>query len=131
MSQRCSLLVKKFDQAKFDLAAGALTEAQLDELMHAALCGPAQVRQRLLYIHAAQPSVRSPLISSASHEPVPGSITQIDPLVEELPYGCVFDAILDGWRVVQFPDQRAPFEDREIDIIGYEFILEKLEAYDA
>ena len=129
MSQRCAALVKMFDQAKSELAAGELTASRLDELLHTALAGSARVRQRLLYIHAAQPSVRSPLIGSALHEPVPGSLTQIDPLAEELPYGSVFDAILDGWRVVQFPDQRAPFEDREIDIIGYEFILEKLETY--
>jgi len=32
--------------------------------------------------------------------------------------------------VIQFPDQRAPFDDREIDILGYEFILQKLEEYD-
>ena len=131
MSGRCSMLVKLFDQAKADLAAGGLTASQLDTMLHAALTEPSTVRQRLLYIHAAQPSVRSPLIGAAIHEPVPGSVTQIDPLASELPYTSVFDAILDGWRVVQFPDQRAPFEDREIDIIGYEFILEKLEAYDA
>ena len=129
MSQRCAALVKMFDQAKCELAAGELTASRLDELLHTALIGSAKVRQRLLYIHAAQPSVRSPLIGSALHEPVAGSVTQIDPLAEELPYGSVFDAILDGWRVVQFPDQRAPFDDREIDIIGYEFILEKLETY--
>src|SRR5688500_15671595 len=109
MSQQCLTLVKMFDQAKSDLALGALTESHLNELLHAALAGAGKVRQRLLYIHAAQPSVRSPLVGSALHEPVPGSITQIDPLAEELPYANVFDAILDGWRVVQFPDQRAPF----------------------
>ncbi|HVF10059.1 MAG TPA: hypothetical protein VNA16_04610, partial [Abditibacteriaceae bacterium] len=80
MSQRCLALVKMFDQAKSNLAGGALTESQLDELLHAALASPAGVRQRLLYIHAAQPSVRAPLIGAAVHEPVPGSVTQIDPL---------------------------------------------------
>ena len=35
-----------------------------------------------------------------------------------------------GWRVVHFPQQRAPFDDREIDVLGQEFILEKLEEFD-
>jgi len=87
------------------------------------------VRQRLLYLHASHPSIRSRVIAAALHEPVRGSITQIDPLATEIPYSSVFDAILEGWRVVHFPDQRAPFDDREIDIVGYEFILEKLEDY--
>ena len=64
------------------------------------------------------------------HEPVRGHITQIDPLAEEIAYNSVFEAMLDGWRVIHFPDQRAPFDDREIDIVGYEFILEKLESYE-
>ena len=62
---------------------------------------------------------------AAPHEPSPGSVTQIDPLAAEIPYESVFAAILDGWRVIHFPDQRSPFDDREIDIVGYEFILEK------
>ena len=46
------------------------------------------------------------------------------------PYLNVHDAIVDGWRVVHFPQQRAPFDDREIDVLGQEFILEKLEEFD-
>jgi hypothetical protein len=87
------------------------------------------VRQRLLYLHAATPSVRSPVIGMALHEPVPGSVTQITTEGQEWPYATVHDAILDGWQVIQFPEQRAPFDDREIDILGYEFILQKLEEY--
>ena len=37
------------------------------------------------------------------------------------------DAVLDGWQVVHFPQQLAPFDDREIDVLGYEFVLQKLE----
>lgn len=89
-----------------------------------------QTRQRLLYLHAGHPNIRSNVIAAALHEPVPGAVTQLDPLAPELPYKSVFEAILDGWRVIHFPDQRAPFDDREIDIVGYEFILEKREVYD-
>ena len=67
----------------------------------------------------------------ALHEPVRNSITELNPLPQEWPYATVHDAIQDEWRVVQFPVQLAPFDDREIDILGSEFILEKFEEYDA
>ncbi len=114
-----------FAKARADLKEGRLTLEDLSEL-------ESQVRdyfkpglQRLLYLHAGSPNIRSRVIAAALHEPVPDSVTQIDPLASEIPYDSVFSAILDGWRVIHFPDQRAPFDDFEIDIVGYEFILEK------
>ena len=111
-------------------AGGAVGEADLDRLF--ADCGGAnpRTRQRLLYLHAVTPSIYAGLVAAAVHEPVAGSVTEIDPEAGELPYRNVHDAIVAGWRVVHFPQQRAPFDDREIDLIGHEFILEKLEAYD-
>jgi hypothetical protein len=88
-------------------------------------------RQRLLYLHTIKPSIRAEVVGAALHEPVADSVTEIEPDPVELPYSTVHAAIVDGWRVVHFPNQRAGFEDREIDIIGYEFILEKTEQYDA
>lgn len=67
----------------------------------------------------------------ALHEPVPGSITELNSEPPECPYATVHDAIVDAWRVIHFPNQLAPYDDREIDVLGYEFILEKLEEYDA
>jgi hypothetical protein len=89
-----------------------------------------QQRQRLLYLHAQKPSIRSEVVGIALHEPIAGSVTEIDPEAVDIPFKTVHAAIVDGWRVVHFPDQRGRFEDREIDVIGYEFILEKIEAYD-
>lgn len=85
--------------------------------------------QWLLYLHAAHPSIKSDLLNATLFEPSPGKEveTQIDPLAKPLPYKTVFDAILDGWRVVHFPYQREWIEDREIDVVGYEFILEKIQ----
>jgi hypothetical protein len=83
-------------------------------------------RQRLLYLHADSPSIKSSLVAMALHEPVKGDNVQLN-INEPWPYNCVHDAIIDGWRVVVFPDQRAPFDDGEIDVLGYEFILEKWE----
>jgi hypothetical protein len=121
-------ITRLFAQAQADLKAGQLTPEELDALRREVLEGAAPARQRLLYLHASSPNIRSKVVAAALHEPVPGSQTQIDPLAPELPYESVFEAILDGWRVIHFPDQRAPFDDREIDIVGYEFILEKWEA---
>jgi hypothetical protein len=119
------------DAARRKVQAGdALGEADLDRL--AAACGREgpPVRQRLLYLHAVTPSIYASLVAAALHEPVAGAVTEIDPQAPELPWRNVHDAIVAGWRVVHFPQQRAPFDDREIDLIGHEFILEKLEAYD-
>lgn len=116
-------------RAKARLADGTLTEADLDAIAGAAPRGR-MLRQKLLYIHASHPTIRAEAINVSLHEPLAGSVTQLDPLAEPSPYKCVFDAILDGWRVIHFPQQRAAFDDREIDILGYEFILEKIAAYE-
>ncbi len=89
-----------------------------------------QQRQRLLYLHALKPSIRADVVGVALHEPIAGSVTEVDPEAVDILYETVHAAMVDGWRVVHFPDQRGRFEDREIDVIGYEFILEKIEAYD-
>jgi hypothetical protein len=89
-----------------------------------------KVRQRVLYLHAATPSIRSKVVGMALHEPVRGSITELSGQPQDWPYATVHDAILDEWQVIQFPVQLAPFDDREIDILGFEFILQKLEEYD-
>lgn len=122
-------IAERFARARAELEAGRLTTEALIAL-EGAVSGTKRVRQRLLYLHAGSLNIRSRVVAAALHEPVPDTVTQIDPLAEEIPYQSVFEAILDGWRVIHFPDQRAPFDDREIDIVGYEFILEKMERYD-
>ena len=105
----------------------SICQADLDYLSSILLSQ--HIRQRILYIHAVTPSIRSQLIAMSLHEPIKDQIAEIDPDYREWPYRSVHDAVLDGWQIVQFPDQRANFDDREIDILGYEFILQKLEAY--
>jgi hypothetical protein len=118
-------------QARARLKTGRLSAADLDTLEEAVCAGKQSVRQRLLYLHATTPSLRSQVIGMALHEPVHGSITEIDTRGSEWPYATVHEALLDGWQVIHFPQQLAPFDDREIDVLGYEFILQKMEAYDA
>ena len=119
------------DAARRKLQAGDnLCETDLERLLADARGSRCRKRQRLLYLHAVTPSIHANLAAAAIHEPVAGAVTEIDPQAPELPYRSVHDAIVEGWRVVHFPQQRAPFEDREIDLIGHEFILEKVEEYD-
>ena len=119
------------DAARRKLQAGDnLGESDLERLLAGAHGSRCRKRQRLLYLHAVTPSIYANLVAAAIHEPVAGAVTEIDPQAPELPYRSVHDAIVEGWRVVHFPQQRAPFEDREIDLIGHEFILERLEEYD-
>lgn len=115
-------------QAKDKLARGTLTAADLDEL--AVSARPRPLRQRLLYLHATTPSIASPLVAATLHEPRPGGASQMDPMQKDPEYGSVHEAICDGWQVIHFPLQAAPFDDREIDILGYEFVLQKLEPID-
>ena len=48
-----------------------------------------------------------------------------------LEYDSVHAAICDGWRVVHFPDQRGNLSDSDVDVLGFQFILEKMEQFDA
>jgi len=122
------LLARRIEEWVERVRTGRVAEAELEELL--ALARGGRVRQHLLYLHAGSPSIYAPLVGAALHEPEAGKRTQIDPLAPDLPYTCVHDALCEGWRVVHFPLQTAPFEDREIDIMGYEFILERMEVWD-
>jgi hypothetical protein len=90
------------------------------------IAAKAAPRQRLLYLQARTPSITAPVIGMAQHEPYKG---QADTLRTrpDWPYETVHDAIIDGWQVIQFPDLMAPYDDRELSYVGYEFILQKLE----
>ena len=121
---------KWIDEARAKLKNSGLQKDDLDQLRQIISANRSSTRQRLLYLHAATPSIRSQVIGMALHEPVQGAVTEIATAEQEWPYNTVHDAILDGWQVIHFPDQRTEFDDREIDILGYEFILQKLEVYD-
>ena len=89
-----------------------------------------QLRQRLLYLHARTPNVFSDIIGLTQIEPTAGFRVEISADALEWPYNTVHDALVDGWQIVQFPHLQAPFDDRELDVVGYEFILQKMEVVD-
>ena len=88
------------------------------------------LKQRLLYLSAQSTDPRSPAISQALHEAVLDSFVEIDPTKTGLDYESVHDAICDGWRVVHFPDQRGSLDGSEVEVFGYQFVLEKMEQHD-
>jgi hypothetical protein len=86
-----------------------------------------QPRQRLLYLHARTPSVFSGILGMTLIEPVAGFKVELSAEEPKWPFKTVHEAIVAGWQIVQFPLQQAPFDDRDLDLVGYEFILQKME----
>ena len=85
-------------------------------------------RQRLLYLHARTPSVYSGVLGMTQIEPVAGHKVEITAQEPEFAYETVHEALVDGWQIVQFPHQQAPYDDGDLDLVGYEFILQKIEV---
>lgn len=111
-------------------AKGSADAAALDRLA-AILAQPAQLRQRLLYLHTSVPSPAASVVASYLIDPVAGGANlTLDPNFKP-PYASVHDAMRDGWSVVHFPDQRAHVQDKEIDVPTYEFVLAKWELFDS
>ena len=107
-----------------NMANSGVTGADLQRLQK--IVQAATPRQRLLYLHTRTPSILAPVIGMAQHEPVAG---QADVLRtrDEWHYETVHEALIDGWQVIHFPNLMAPYDDRELSYVGYEFILQKLE----
>lgn len=118
------------DQTRTQLQAGEqLSPAQLDTLQ-AILEKPTQVRQRVMYIHLTTPVPTAQAIACAIFEP--GSEAPRNEISAEepvLPYSSAAEAIADGWHILALPDMNAPIDDREIDMLGYLFVLQKLEVF--
>lgn len=112
--------------ARTRLEAGTLAATDLDQFQ-ALLRRP--TRQRLLYLRTADPTPYSAVVAMSSCEPIASHRQQLATEPIEWPYQTVHAALCAGWQVIRFPQIEAPFDDREIDILGYEFVLQKLETY--
>ncbi len=111
-------------EAQAKATNGGVTAADLQQLQR--IAQRATRRQRLLYLHARTPSISAPVIGMAQHEPTTDGRDTLRS-VDEWPYETVHEAVVDGWQIVQFPNPMAPYDDRELNYVGYEFILQKLE----
>jgi len=115
------------ETAQGKLANGTLGADDLEQLRTLVRALLPTLRQRLIYLHAREPSVYAEIIGMAEHEPIVGKKDIMRTRATWL-YSTVQEAMADGWQVIHFPNQMAPFDDREVDVVGYEFILQKLEV---
>ncbi|RAP77918.1 hypothetical protein [Paenibacillus montanisoli] len=103
------------------LRNGELTEQELAE----AFTAGRNTRQKLLFLVAVGSAVSATIQSMSLYENGVISDGPADPA--EWPYQTVSDAILDGWRVVQFPISFPLPQDGKLRYIPCEFVLEKIE----
>ena len=106
--------------------AGTLTEGDLQRALEDLIdaLNAAAKPQRLLYLQAANTSVTS---SVEGMSIVDGDGVHNGPdEPENWPYQTVHEAMLDGWRIVKFPEMTLMLVgENETHGLGCEFILEK------
>lgn len=117
------------DQAKKQLEAcvesltrGELTAEQLREAIHL-IEVPRGPRQDLLYLQAGGTAINSGVIGMLMVRN--GEIWEGPANPDDWPYKTVLEAILDGWRVVQFPNLALMLDESRTYGLGAEFILEQ------
>lgn len=133
MAEISAGITKWLKTARAKVKRGGVKYADLDRLEALLTKGGAKQRgnprQRLLYLTCNGMHTHSAVIACDAREPLrepaPTRLTE----KPEFPYNTVHEAILDGWRIVVFPDQNASIDDRELNVFGYQFILEKLEVF--
>ena len=92
-----------------------------------------ELRQKLLVLYLRTPELHSGVVAwsefdgtaSDGHRHSSGDGA-------EPPYESVVDAMRDGWRVIQFPQQYPayPGTEYQTSYLKYEYILEKMEVVD-
>ena len=81
--------------------------------------------QLILYLYAKSSDPGSPVVSWSLRDPT----HPVEPTLPdaEPPYESVTAAMVDGWRVVQFPISKLyRYQEQDNDYLGFEFILEKI-----
>ncbi len=102
--------------------AGNLNEKMLNEALEAAKSSFKRC-QDLLYLQAVSTSLTSQVHGMLLMQD--GEIADEISDPEEWPYQTVLEAIRDGWRVVQFPNQALLLDETRTYGLGSEFILER------
>ena len=90
-----------------------------------------QQRQKLLVLYAHSPDLHSQAVAWSLYDGT-GVERATTGDSEEPPYSSVGEAMRDGWRVIQFPQQFPAYPDMEYNtsFLKFEYILEKLEEID-
>ncbi len=90
-----------------------------------------QSRQKLLVLYLNSPDLKSRVVAWSIFDGT-GKQQHNTGDSEEPPYASVLDAMKDGWRVIQFPQQFPAYPGMEYETayLKFEYILEKLEEVD-
>lgn len=85
-------------------------------------------RQKLLMLYAQSPDLRSGIGAWTIFDGT-GKEDHTTGDCETPPYKSVFDAMKDGWRVIQLPQQFPAYPGLELStsFLRFEYVLEKLE----
>ena len=85
------------------------------------------LRQKLLVLYAHSPDLNSATVAWSIYDGT-GEENPTSGDSDEPPYGSVVAAMLDGWRVIQFPQQHPAFPGLEYHTayLKYEYVLEQL-----
>jgi hypothetical protein len=88
----------------------------------------ANLRQKLLLLYSRNPSLDSDIGAWTVYDAT-GRETHTTGDSDTPPYRSVFDAMKDGWRVIQFPQQFPAYPGMELNTsyLRWEYILEKME----
>ena len=86
------------------------------------------LRQKLLVLYVHSPDLNSRTVAWSMYDGT-GKENHTTGDGEVPPYGTIVQAMLDGWRVVQFPQQFPAYPGMEYttSYLRYEYVLEKLE----
>ena len=86
------------------------------------------LRQKLLLLYARTPDLQSEVGAWSVYDAT-GKERHTTGDSDTPPYRSVFEAMRDGWRVIQFPQQFPPYPGMELSTsyLPFEYILEKLE----
>ena len=106
------------------LKQGRLSPTDLKQALRELKKQPAESVQRLLYLQTHTTDLESPVIGMALVEGAQVFDGPDDP--DDWPYQTVLEAMLDGWRIVKFPETALIMAgEEEAYGLGCEFILEK------
>ena len=119
-----SKLRQHVEQCIEEFRAATLTEQNLVRILE--LLDPDDTEpkcQDLLYLQADQTSLNARVFGMRILQN--GELSDGPRHPQEWPYQTVLDAILDGWRVLKFPEMAVLLDDKRTYGLGCEFILEK------
>ncbi|MDE0298169.1 MAG: hypothetical protein OXN17_06020 [Candidatus Poribacteria bacterium] len=90
------------------------------------------MRQKILVLYLRTPNLDSAVVAWSIYDGT-GKQPHTTGDSDNPPYGSVLDAMKDGWRVIQFPQQfpAYPGMEYQTSYLRFEYILEKLEQINA